>query len=398
MAGDQDLLVEVALAYGSGAGLYADPSGAGLAIVDEALASLPPGPSRRRVQLLVRRCTWVQIRDPEESRRLAEEALALAADLADPDLRLAALTAYTTAVVGFPGHDELDDIADEMMALIPDRATWAEAYPALFVRMTSLLRRGDLDGADLHVAVADRLGRQLQSRYVEFRSHTFRAIVALLRGDLDTSDREIELAIGMSGATPMWWMLSGAVHAQRLLLTSAEPDARAYVQQLVAGAPGLAVIPADVHAALEAGDTRAANQLGRDWVNRRIGQDSPWARPWSLWMMSRVVGELEPDVAEGLHRWLLPYEAEWVVSTPESCFGSAQIHLGRAAHAAGWLDEAVLRYTAAIKEHEHVGEVPWRANALVELASALRDRAHAGDSERAAAKQPPRPTSLSVTA
>ncbi len=149
-------------------------------------------------------------------------------------------------------------------------------------------------------------------------------------------------------------------------------------------APGLAVIPADVHAALEAGDARAANQLGRDWVNRRIGEDFPSARPWSLWMMSHVVGELEPDVAEGLHRWLLPYEAEWVVGTPESCFGSAQIHLGRAARAAGWLDEAVLRYTAAVKEHERVGEVPWQANTLVELASTLRDRARSGDTERAA--------------
>ena len=91
-------------------------------------------------------------------------------------------------------------------------------------------------------------------------------------------------------------------------------------------------------------------------------------------MMSRVVGELEPDIAEGLHRWLLPYEAEWVVSTPESCFGSAQIHLGRAARAAGWLDEAVLRYTAAIKEHERVGEVrggqtrwsSWQARSAIE--------------------------------
>ena len=52
--------------------------------------------------------------------------------------------------------------------------------------------------------------------------------------------------------------------------------------------------------------------------------------------------------------------------------------------AAGWLDEAVLRYTAAVKEHERVGEVPWRANALVELASTLRDRARSGDTERAA--------------
>ena len=398
VADDRNMLVEVALAYGAGGSVYADPSGAGLVIVDEALASLPPGPSRHRALLLVRRSEWVNIRDPDESRRLAEEALALADVLRDPALRLAALTAYTNAVVGFPGHDELDDIAEEMMALIPERATSGRAMPALFVKMSSLLRHGDLDGAALHVEVADRMGRQLQSRYVGFRSHTFRAIVALLRGDLDTSDREIEAAMGMSGGTPMWWMLSGAVHAQRLLLTAPEPDARAYVQQLVARAPGLAVIPADVHAALEAGDTRAANQLGRDWVNRRIGEDFPSARPWSLWMMSRVVGELEPDVAEGLHRWLLPYEAEWVVGTPESCFGSAQIHLGRAARAAGWLDEAVLRYTAAVKEHERVGEVPWRANALVELASTLRDRARSGDTERAARKQPPPPTWPSVTA
>ncbi len=119
VADDQEMLVEVALAYGAGGSVYADPSGAGLVIVDEALASLPPGPSRHRALLLVRRSEWVNIRDPDESRRLAEEALALADVLRDPTLRLAALTAYTNAVVGFPGHDELDDIAEEMMALIP---------------------------------------------------------------------------------------------------------------------------------------------------------------------------------------------------------------------------------------------------------------------------------------
>ena len=53
---------------------------------------------------------------------------------------------------------------------------------------------------------------------------------------------------------------------------------------------------------------------------------------------------------------------------PRSCFGSADIHLARAAREAERLDEAVDRYTTAIAEHERAGEVPWRAHALVELA------------------------------
>ena len=162
---DRDLLVDVALAYGAGAAVYVDPTGAGLAIVDEALASLPESESRLRLRLLIRPRRMAA--DERSGRVPAYRRGGTRPGrpyVGESDLRLASLTMYCTAVTGLPGHDELEPMADEMMSLLSGHTAWQEVIPPLYQKLNMLLRRGNLTGAEHHIRVAEQIAGQLRSR------------------------------------------------------------------------------------------------------------------------------------------------------------------------------------------------------------------------------------------
>ena len=92
---------------------------------------------------------------------------------------------------------------------------------------------------------------------------------------------------------------------------------------------------------------------------------------------------LDTERADVLYQEILPYEGTWLHSGGEVVFGSADYTLARLAAAAGREEEAILRFEAALADHDRMGEVTIRAHIADLLAARLAARAQDSDTERA---------------
>jgi hypothetical protein len=107
------------------------------------------------------------------------------------------------------------------------------------------------------------------------------------------------------------------------------------------------------------------------------------------------VASLGPDDAEDLYALPLPYRDEWILLYTETPLGSAHLHLGRLARAAGRDADAVDHLQRALVVHDASGEVTICTHIALELAQVMsalghpdveRIRALAGVAARCAAE------------
>lgn len=379
-ADDIDTLAAAAAAFGHAGGVFVEPQAEiGLDLVDRALARVPAGSNRARVRLLIQRARWVQLSDPAERDRLAEEAVALARRLRDSALLLEALDLRAAAMLPAEQHAAL---AAEMRGTLTDGSPPDHLSAVLFNELWALHRLGDLAAAARVTQEELSLGQALRSRVLQFRGHASAATLALHAGRLDAARRHQDAARALvPDDGPGYAVILGALDLQRIWLAESSVRYRRRWRRIAEVLPQLfGSLPSQVLVA--DGDER--RQLGRAWVDHDVLTVPPVWLPLALAQLASIGDGLDRDVVARVHDHLLRFEGEWLALAPESNLGSADIHLARCARAVGGLDEAVERYERAVADHERAGEVLWRVHATAELAETLTQRGGSRDGDRAA--------------
>ena len=384
--GDTELLAEIAILYGGGVGSWVNKRDTlGPQLVDEALAGLDEGDSTTRVELLLRRASWLILTEPDRVKDLTAEALAMARRVGDRALMLEALISRIDAIRGTPDLDAFAALAVEAAALCGPQDRPLVHRAAVAANAWAAWRRGDLAG----VAEVTRQLVEIAPRGTALLQARTRVLVATLdlhAGRVERARREAVAVEEMAGAfAGAETLVRGAAITFALL---AEPPAT--FDRLVGEAhealPDVfAMVVNDAAAAALNGRTQEGVDRLHQWERDVLPMLPDVFVLTGLALASEVRDAVPADMAARFYDRLLPYAGQWLGAGTEIMLGPAHTHLGRFARAAGRLDDAIEHLETAIVDLTRSGEVPYRAHTMVDLADALLTRGAPGDLERARA-------------
>ena len=282
------------------------------ALLEEALAGLPPDPGALRARVMVRLAAGLLVQPGSEAYRkvLADDALEIARGLGDPTALAFVLTRRQVALVGPDTLDERLATTDEVLRM--GTGGRAAELEALTFRLHGLAELGDRAGLDHVLAVFEQKARGFRHPGFLWTAASARAAMALLEGrfaDAETLAGEA-LALGqrVQTRTPM------LNYAQQLFMLRGEQGRLAEVEPLItAGVAETAVVPAwrvglasfycfvrrDVEARCEF-DALAADDFAG------LPRDSAWLT--GIYLLGTVCGRLR-DLrrAEVLYELTRPY-------------------------------------------------------------------------------------------
>ncbi len=364
-----------------------------IALLDEALAGLPPGHAAERSALLA----WGSIArdgvDPDTQEAMAAEALARAEEVPGRErdrLRALAMLARRIAIAGPAGLEERLRLAPEM-----DEAArgWTEMeVMSLTFDVTGNIEadrlaaaEADLERLRTLVATRDRPGYRAYLLFLD-------ATLALLRGDqargAALSDEALEVGIEAHGtnALLMWSAQQVNIARDRGTLPTLVPIA----VERVAEFPRLQAWRAVLCAGLAAsGDhAAAADAYGP------LFDEGRWASRYgtSLWYVTTyLVAEAaaagrDQVACAGLAETLAPLERRVAISGMGSgVLGPMARVLGLVREVLDDVEGAIAALTTAVDMATADGYLPWEARARWDRSRLLRRRGGPGDEEQAAA-------------
>ncbi|HEU5151189.1 MAG TPA: hypothetical protein VFU19_11865, partial [Iamia sp.] len=361
-----------------------------IALLDEALAGLPPGHDADRSALLA----WGSIArdgvDPEGQEQMAAEALALVEGRPGEDHgRALALLARRIAVAGPAGLEERLRLGPVM-----DRAArgWTEMeVMSLTFGVTGFIEADRLADAEAEleqlralVATHDRPGYRAYLLFLD-------ASLALLRGDqargAALSDEALEVGADAHGtnALLMWSAQQVNLARDRGTLPALVPIA----VERVAEFPRIQAW----RAVLAAGRAAAGDHAGAAEAYAPLFTDGRWASRYgtSLWyvttyLIAEAAAAGGDEVAcAGLVDLLAPLERRVAISGMGSgVLGPMGRVLGLVREVLGDVEGAVAALTTAVDIATADGYLPWEARARWDRARLLRRRGGPGDDAVAA--------------
>ena len=382
-----ELLAQAALGYG---GRFAwgrasvDP---GLVpLLERALAAVGDDDSRARVRLLGRLASARRDEPLREARvRLAEEALAMARRLGDPETLAYALEAHWPAVEGPATLAGRLERADEMIELgrrtnDPERVFVAHDY-----RLNTFFILADRAGVDVEIARLQELAEELRQPVQRWSVSTAHTMVALLEGRFAEADELMEASLALGEET--YRFNADVSHRVQLFLLRRAQGRLAELEPLIAQAvhayptlhrfrcllAHLYTEVGDARAAREAFDRATAPDLRREYV------DEEWLFAVNtLPETCAYVGD--DDAARSLYELMLPYEQRYSQAPVEGTFGAMARGLGVLAAQLGRFDDAERHFAEAIAIERSMRARPWLAHARHAFGTALLAR---GDEARA---------------
>ncbi|MGH7858731.1 MAG: ATP-binding protein, partial [Candidatus Binatia bacterium] len=387
-------LAEAALGCGAGVGAPYVSYGPDPVLVDlleEALAMLPPAEDRLRASCLARLAVALHHGRDRENRRvtLADEAIAIAARLGDPALRLTTLYSRQWALFGLDTLPERAAIADEILRLAGDTGN-PDLYWAHYFRLTVALDTGDFPAIAREIDHCGTLARAVPLPLVQWRTATLRAMRAILEGSLVEGEAETARARDLGERTRIDLVpaaFAGQMHVIRWLqgrLREIESEVRAYADRFPWSSrwrAGLAWLYAETG---RAADAQAELQRVATPGLVEGPRDGSWGvRLYALAMTAASLGDRA--VAAELYEALRPFADRYFNNgTVLVSWGSASVPLGILAATLGRLDEADTHLRAAVAANTRLGNRPFMALALREHAAVLLARGGAGDRTEAA--------------
>jgi predicted ATPase len=207
VSGSADRLAAAALGIGAGVAGWEVPmwDQRHIDLLDEALVALGADDSALRSMLLARLSVAGSRPDSnEESRRLAEEALALARRAGEPSVIAQALAALCDALAG-PEHATAPRQHAAVIVEMAERA--GERGLALLGRrfsVVALLELGDFPALDREIALFERQAGLLRQPLLGWYAPLFRGMRALLRGDAVGAERFRESCSSRALQAPAW--------------------------------------------------------------------------------------------------------------------------------------------------------------------------------------------------
>jgi eukaryotic-like serine/threonine-protein kinase len=167
--GDAQQLARAALGFG---GRYYDVGTVDeplVALLEEALAALPPGDGPVRARLLARLADAQHFSSEERSVALSSEAIAMARRLGDRDALIHALAGRHTALLHCDHIAERLEVGEEWLTLATAAEHGDVRAQALHWRIFDLMELGDMDAARRHhaelVELAERLRQPLYRHF-----------------------------------------------------------------------------------------------------------------------------------------------------------------------------------------------------------------------------------------
>jgi DNA-binding CsgD family transcriptional regulator len=360
---------------------------------EEALEALDPGDLSLRARLIAHHAE-THVFTPELSafEPATRTALEFAERSGDADALAAALRIRQFVLAG-PAH--LDDRAELALAMLSEGQRLA--LPRLEVqahaaRIDVELERGNLAGATAEIDAIGAAAGAMRDRSLRFQELTARAVLAMARGRFDDCRALASSAFSVfgPGGERNPYLHRSAVLAN--LSHHAGVDA-ATLTAIEEARPAVSGADAGLIAAVSA--ARVLAQAGRldeaEALYEKFGPVESWRPPPHVELLVptlgiAVAGYLDRASDQALLRErLLPFREHHVVcgTGTFAYFGPVQLWTGAAALAAGLIEEGIADLEAAVTQSHAAGTPGFEAEAKIELASGLLQRARPGDIPRA---------------
>ncbi len=381
--GDNRSLAEAALGVNVGgrgvSSWQADP--VRVELLEDALAQTGPDAPALFVRLMAALSETITSTDGWTRRqRLADQAMAVAADSTASDVIVAGLDASRIAWWRPNQAHERLRYADRVFELVDGRDN-ATALQATLLRVVDLVVLGDRIAADAARAAAWPIARALrQVRYL-WELHLWEASFALNEGRLD----EVETLAMQAAAL---WSSDDQPDAQRALqeqlglMMLLAGDASLVVpgleegQELYGSAAVTYRCALPYALVLEGRPDEASDLLEQHAADefRGLPQHSSWLFAVAiLGEAASVIGST--DSVEQLRRLLRPHIGLMVVlQGPNVIWGCVDHHLGALASRAGDHEEALPHLRRALAQHRAFGARPWEARTMVSLGRLMLTR------------------------
>lgn len=213
VAGDSELMAEAALVYGAEL-LGGRTDLVMIQLLEDALESLPEGPSSLRARCLARLGSALVPGTPERHQRaldLSREAIAMSEALGDDETRYRVLQ-WAIPAIGFtvPASER----APYVRLLVDFAERLDDPVGALRARHLMLVHAVEEGSGRAALEALGRTIHQLDRPYYAWRLPLGRAIVALSEGRLDEAKREADSMwqaggeVGVQWVEPMWALMS----------------------------------------------------------------------------------------------------------------------------------------------------------------------------------------------
>ena len=359
-----------------------------IALLDEVLERLPPEDSGIRARSLIAQAVNEARPGADQQRRhvLADEALAMARRVGDPDVLRDVLAEHWVNWFDTSRLGWLDESLAEQDELI-DLATGHDdslLCHGLLIRSVAHLTRGDRVEADADLAAAQVLVERLREPAMTWWSMYEHAAVDLLRGRFAEAEPAIAATAAYGQEHGLEGIVTMAAQYYRLRFDQGRlPEFEDAIVGLVADQPEVIVWRTALAAIYTETDRP---ELARPHVEFVGGDDFARVATGQNWLLTLAAtgavaaqtGQL--DIAERGYERSLPFAGQlcWTGQTYER---PVDLHLARMAWALGRFDEAEAHCAACIDLCERADAPPFVAHTKDAWAEILIERG--GDPDRA---------------
>jgi tetratricopeptide (TPR) repeat protein len=326
--------------------------------------------------------------DDQEGRlRLADEALALARGLGDPEALAEVLLSRFWVVWTPDALDEQRAIVGELLDLAQRLADPLHTTQTWFLRYLIQIQSADIEAAERSLETFGHLAEELGHASPRFFACLSRCCFILMSGRIGEAERlaGTMLELGRTSGQPDVETLFSSVLFSIRYVQGRVGEAETLLAQVSDATPRYALAPArlavtyceldrlvDAAALLESAARGDFRQVRRDWS---------WLGVLSLW--SEVAAHLgDATRARTLHGLLAPY-ADRLVTVGVRPEMSVAHYLGLLTTAFSRYSDADAHFTAAEAMHRRVDAPCWLARTRMEWAGMLLQRSRLGDAERA---------------
>ena len=353
-------------ALGAGGRFYAPGATdeAYIELLEEALTALEPGDSVLRVRLLARLAEkLVFAQPPERAGELAADAVGMARRLGEAGALAAALMGRHAALLHAEHTQERRRVGEQALALAGELAARELGALGRHWLLYDLAETGELEEARRRHAELDLLADELQQPLYRHSSLTWRGVWAALAGRFEEAERiareSVRLAehAGAPDAQAHFTAQLVAVRREQGRLHELLPEIERLAGAQPAASAWRSVLPL---AYLDAGDRTRA----RAAYDGALGGGAATIPRTMFWLtamgsLAEAAAQLrDPDGGAQLYAELEPYADRLVQWSFTGNAGSVHRLLGRTAAVAGWHDRASAHFEAAVARHAALGAAP----------------------------------------
>jgi hypothetical protein len=243
-------------------------------------------------------------------------------------------------------------------------------------RFDALVELGDVESARVELAAMDQVARELRQPSQAWLVGAHEALLALLTGPLQQTERLVEAARDLGERTQGW--NATVTHRLQLYALRREQGRLSEIEDLVRRSaaefptyPIVRCVQTHVLAELGADDeARTALDALTGGGCAALPFDEEWLVSTCLLADAAVV-LAAPEASTALYELLAPYDDHVAISYPEVSIGAVALRLGVLAATIGRVDDARRHFADALALHDRIGARRWHARTEREAARLL---------------------------